>query len=357
MNARVVAAIARKDIVDAVRNRYLLFALLTPLMVAIALRLLQPGIDSLTRMTVVVHDPGKSKMISELRAVPRMNVIDAVSADAVAGEVEKREATGGLALPATFDADIAAGKQPPLTIYLNQTNGAIRQAGFRQLVERLVMSLRQQPPPVSAVWINVGKAEERAAPGVFNLDQMLFPLLLLLNFAMAGALVVPLLLVEEKEKYTLDFLLTSPASQFEIIAGKALTGILYSALIAGLLLILNQRLIKNWPLTVLTVFLGLLLVVGVGLLMGALFKNSMQVNTWASGVLLLLMAPSFPSMGMPVAVESVARLIPTHYFVEALRLASAGTNSVRLWWHLAAVLGFTLLTFFAATWALRRGHN
>jgi hypothetical protein len=35
-------------------------------------------------------------------------------------------------------------------------------------------------------------------------------------------------------------------------------------------------------------------------------------------------------------------------------LASAGTNSVRLWWHLAAVLGFTLLTFFAATWALRR---
>ncbi|HEY5839836.1 MAG TPA: ABC transporter permease, partial [Pyrinomonadaceae bacterium] len=350
MNARVVAAIARKDIVDAVRNRYLLFALLTPLMVAIALRLLQPGIDSLTRMTVVVHDPGKSKMISELRAAPRMNLIEAISAEAVPAKVEKNKATGGLALPATFDADIAAGKQPPLTIYLNQTNGAIRQAGFRQLVERMVMSLREQPPPVSAVWIDVGKAEERAAPGVFNLDQMLLPLLLLLNFAMAGALVVPLLLVEEKEKYTLDFLLTSPASQFEIIAGKALTGILYSALIAGLLLILNQRLIKNWPLTLLTVFLGLLLVVGVGLLMGALFKNSMQVNTWASGVLLLLMAPSFPSMGMPAAVESAARLIPTHYFVEALRLASAGTNSVRLWWHLAAVLGFTLLAFFAATW-------
>lgn len=357
MNARVVAAIARKDIVDAVRNRYLLFALLTPLMVAIALRLLQPGIDSLTRMTVVVHDPGKSKMISELRAAPRMNLIEAISAEAVPAEVEKNKATGGLALPATFDADIAAGKQPPLTIYLNQTNGAIRQAGFRQLVERMVMSLREQPPPVSAVWIDVGKAEERAAPGVFNLDQMLLPLLLLLNFAMAGALVVPLLLVEEKEKYTLDFLLTSPASQFEIIAGKALTGILYSALIAGLLLILNQRLIKNWPLTLLTVFLGLLLVVGVGLLMGALFKNSMQVNTWASGVLLLLMAPSFPSMGMPAAVESAARLIPTHYFVEALRLASAGTNSVRLWWHLAAVLGFTLLAFFAATWALRRAQN
>ena len=30
MNARVVAAIARKDIVDAIRNRYLLVALMTP---------------------------------------------------------------------------------------------------------------------------------------------------------------------------------------------------------------------------------------------------------------------------------------------------------------------------------------
>src|SRR5687767_13918775 len=112
MNARVVAAIARKDIVDAIRNRYLLFALLTPLMVAIVLRLLQPGIDSLTRLTVVVHDPGKSQMISELRAAPRINLIDAASVDVVPAEVEKSKAIGGLALTNTFDADIAAGKQP-----------------------------------------------------------------------------------------------------------------------------------------------------------------------------------------------------------------------------------------------------
>ena len=323
MNARVVAAIARKDIVDAIRNRYLLFALLTPLMVAILLRMLQPGINSLTTVTLVVHDPGNSQMISELRAAPRMKLIEATSADAVAAEVEKNDATGGITLPATFDADIAAGKQPQLTIYLNQSKGAIQQAALRQLVERQVMSLRKQPPPVTAVWIDVGKAEDRRGVGVFNLDQIMLPLLLLLVFAMAGALVVPLLLVEEKEKHTLDFLLTSPASQAEIITGKALTGVVYSSLIAGVLLVLNQRLIGNWPLTLLTVFLGLLLVVGVGLLMGALFKNSMQVNTWASGVLLLLMAPSFPSMGLPSAVETAGRLVPTHYFVEALRLASA----------------------------------
>lgn len=357
MNARVVAAIARKDIVDAIRNRYLLFALLTPLTVAILLRLMQPGINSLTSMTLVVHDPGKSQMITQLRSAPRIRLREAASAESVPAEVEKNDANGGITLPATFDADVAAGKQPQLTIYINQSKGAIQQAAFKQLIERQVMSLAPRPPPVSAVWIDVGKAEDRGGIGVFNLDQLMLPLLLLLVFGMAGALVVPLLLVEEKEKYTLDFLLTSPASQAEIITGKALTGIVYSSLIAGVLLILNQRLIGNWPLTLLTVFLGLLLVVGVGMLMGALFKNSMQVNTWASGVLLLLMAPSFPSLGLPSAVETALRAIPTHYFVEALRLASAGTDSVRLWWHLAVLLGCTLLTFFVATWALRRGQN
>lgn len=351
MNARAVAAIARKDIVDAVRNRYLLFALLTPLMVAILLRMLQPGIDSLTRITVVVHDPGKSKMISELRAAPRMNLIDVASADAVSAEVEKREANGGLAIPANFDADIAAGKQPELVVYVNRTKKTIQEAAFRQLMERQVTALVQHPPPARAVWVNVGNETDREGFGGINLDRMMLPLLLLLVFSMAGALVVPLLLVEEKEKHTLDFLLTSPASQADIITGKALTGIVYSSLIAGLLLILNQRLISNWPLTLLTVFLGLLLVVGIGLLMGALFKNSMQVNTWSSGVLVLLMAPSFPSLGMPAVVETAARLIPTHYFVEALRLASAGTNSVRLWWHLAAVLGLRCWLFLP-----RRGH-
>ena len=58
MNSRVVAAIARKDIVDAIRNRYLLIALLTPLLVALLFRVLLPGINSVNNLTIVVHDPG-----------------------------------------------------------------------------------------------------------------------------------------------------------------------------------------------------------------------------------------------------------------------------------------------------------
>src|ERR1051325_10691543 len=109
MNWRIIAAFAQKDIVDAVRNRYLLGALVTPLFVAILLRILLPGISNLN-FTVVTHDPGNSRLVAELRAVPQIKLITAASADVVTNEIEKANAVGGLAIPGNFDADVAERK-------------------------------------------------------------------------------------------------------------------------------------------------------------------------------------------------------------------------------------------------------
>jgi ABC-2 type transport system permease protein len=316
-----------------------------------------PGLSSLNVLTLVVHDRGESRLLSQLRASPQINLIKAATAEGVRNEVEKSKAVGGLAIPDTFDADVAAKKQPELTVYVNNKKSSIQQSVLRQVLEQQVLAL-VEPIPARLNWIDVGK-EPGAQPQVgFNLNQMLLPLLLLITFGMSGALVVPLLLVEEKEKRTLDFLLTSPASLSEIVAGKALTGVVYSLLIAGVLLAINHKLIGNWPLTVLTLLLGLILVVAIGLFMGSLFQNTMQVNTWASLVLMVLIAPSFPMPGgLSATLDTASRLIPTYYLVEALKLSLAGTASAKLWGNLAVVLGFTVLALFAATWGLRRRLN
>src|SRR5258705_1911938 len=119
MNLGVVTAITRKDVVDAIRNRYLLTALITPLFVALLFRFLLPGVNSRSLLTLVVHDSGNSALIAELRKSPQINLVEAASADATASEVEKRNAIGGLVVPINFDADVAAGKQPELAIYVN----------------------------------------------------------------------------------------------------------------------------------------------------------------------------------------------------------------------------------------------
>src|SRR5678815_5151008 len=128
-----------------------------------------------------------------------------------------------------------------------------------------------------------------------------------------------------------DSLLSSPASLNEIIAGKALTGVAYTVLIAGLLLGINRQYIQNWPLTLLTILLGLLFVVGVGLVIGSLLNNTMQVNTWASVVLIVLLAPSFPSIGITAWFDKAMRVIPTYYLSEALKMSMSGAVSSQLW--------------------------
>ena len=357
MNSRVITAIAGKDLVDAVRNRYLLIALLTPLLVAVALRLLVPDVNEMKTLKILVHDSGSSQLVAQLRAVPRIEIVDIGSPEAARDDLEKSKATGALVVPADFDANVAAGKQPELTVYVNTKKGGIEQASFRLLLEQQSMALVQQRRPLQLVWIDVGAESGSQPKRAFNLDQMLLPLLLLLAFGMTGALVVPLLLVEEKEKRTLDFLLTSPSRLTEIISGKALTGIVYSVLVAAILLALNYKMIGNWPLTVLTVALGMILIVAIGLLMGSLFQTTMQVNTWASLVLLLLLAPSFVIPGAPAALETATRLIPTYYFVEALKMSMTGDASARLWINSLVVLMCTLVAFLAAIWALRREQN
>ena len=344
MNLNIVSAIARKDVVDAIRHRYLLTALVTPLFVALLFRVLLPGDNTRSLLTLVVHDAGASGLVAELRKTSQITVVEAASADAIAGEVEKRKAIGGLLVPASFDADLAAGKQPQLTVYINNQKTIFEQAAFRRLLDQVVRSFAKQPAPARFVWGVVDKA----------MNVQILPMLLILTFGMIGAFVVPLLIVEEKEKRTLDFLLSSPASLNEIIAGKALTGVVYTLLIAGLLLGINRRFVHNWSLTALTVLLGLLFVVGVGLVIGSLLKNTMQVNTWASLVLIVLLAPSFPSIGITAWFDKVMRVIPTYYLSEALKLSMAGTVSSQLWIYLAVLLGCTLVVFFAAAWALHR---
>lgn len=353
MNLRVVSAITRKDLVDAIRHRYLLTALVTPLFVALLFRVLLPNAENRDLLTLVVHDTGGSGLVTELRKTPRIAVVEAATAEAIAGEVQKRKAIGGLVVPPGFDADLAAGKQPELTVYVNNDKTVFEQAALRRLLEQIVRSFAKQPDPARLNYVDVDKKNEQKLGGT-SLDQLMLPLLLILTFGMIGAFVVPLLIVEEKEKRTLDFLLNSPASLNEIIVGKALTGVVYTLLIAGLLLGINRRFVQNWSLTSLTIVLGLLFVVGVGLVIGALLKNTMQVNTWASIVLIVLIAPSFPLIGITGWFDKAMRVIPTYYLSDALKLSLSGTISSQLWINLAVLSVCTVIVFLASVWALHR---
>jgi ABC-2 type transport system permease protein len=353
MNWRVILVVARKDIVDAVKNLYILFSLVLPIGLSLLLRLIFTGPDDLGTLTVAVYDPTGSRLVTKLRALPQVHLLEVDSAQQLIEEVEQN-AVGGFALPVNLDAAVDAGEQPEITVYLNRRRGGI--TAFQRLVEQQVWAMTGQAMPVHIVWADVTAPSGLQAESAFRLDLYLMTLFLIMALAMTGAFVVPLLLVEEKEKHTLDFLLVSPAGPAEVVAGKALTGLVYSLLIAGILITLNQGWVGDWPVTLLAVLLGALFMVAVGLLMGSIFQTTMRVNTWSSIVMMVLMVPSwFTVIQMPTALEAALRLIPTHHLVEVLELALAGEASMaRVWGDLALLLGSVVFAFVAVVWVLRR---
>lgn len=356
---RIVRAIAQKDIVDAVRNLYILFAMVLPIGLSLVFRVILPGPEELGTLTIAVYDPGGSRLVAKLRELPRVRLKEVTSPEELRGKVEKeKEVVGGLVVPVGFDAAVKAGRRPELTVYVNRRHGGgeLVASSFQRLVGEQVWALVNQPLPARILWSDVTAAEGGRLWGEFRLDLYMLILVLVMGLAMTGTFVVPTLLVEEKEKHTLEALLVSPARATDVVAGKALTGLVYSLLIAGVLIALNRGWVGNWPLTALALLLGALLMVAVGLLMGGLFRTTMQVNTWSSIVMLVLLAPSWIALpGRAESLEPYLRLVPTHYMVQVLRLSLAGEATLaQVWGDLTVLAGSVVVAFVAVVWTLWR---
>ncbi len=354
MNWRVVRAIAQKDIVDAFKNRYILFSLVLPILLSVILKLAMPSPDQPVTWSIAVYDAGQSSLVTNLRALPDVKIVEATSQDDLVNKVTD-DVIGGLMIPADFDTAVQAGNQPNLIVYQNETKTSSTLFTFQRMVEQQVWGLLGQKFPAQIAWKSV-LGSGPAAQEPFNFESYILNMLIVTTLAMAGVFVVPLLMVEEREKHTLDALLVSPARPVEIAVGKAITGLVYSFLIAGLLMLLNKGWTGNWPITVLAVLLGSVFVVAVGLFFGSVLRTTRQVNTWSGILILALMLPSWLGLfSSSMSWMVVFKLIPTYYVSNLIRLAMVGTNVFSQLAPDFAILILCIVAAFAlVVWDLRR---
>jgi ABC-2 type transport system permease protein len=228
---------------------------------------------------------------------------------------------------------------------------------LQRLLDQQLYILAKQPIPAKLVWIDLTKQFAAPEARELNFNQTLLLLLIVMALAITGGLVVPLLVVEEKEKRTLDFLLISPAKLTDLIAGKALAGLTYAFLIVAVLLAFNRNVVGKRLPVLITIMFGAVLFVSMGLLIGSLFHSSMQVNTWGGFILFVLLLPAFGLSDLPVAIKSAIPFIPTYYFVDALKLSLGGARLLGILKGLAMTSFTCALAFSAATWILRRFVN
>jgi len=287
--------------------------------------------------------------------------------------IDEGTAKVGLVIPNGFGADIAAGRAPDVQVLLDgsdPTNGATA-IGYINTIAltystRLIrlrldrLGLGAVRPPLDLrprVWYNPELRSVRfLIPGLIS-----FILLTVVVVSTAFSV------VREKERGTMEQILVSPLRPLDLIVGKTIPYVFISLAsthavlgVAALLFDVTLRGSYLWLLVVMLLFLvgGL----GLGILISTIARSQQVAFMMAVLTTLLptfiLSGFVFPIRNMPAAVQAVTYLVPSRYFLSALRaILLKGVGPAAFWEQILCLAGFAALMIGASAARLRRSEG
>jgi ABC-type Na+ efflux pump permease subunit len=269
-------------------------------------------------------------------------------------------------LPENFDSELQAGNRPQVIfIYpedLESSRGAQRVVlQVFELISRRdpVVQLDLQPlhpPSVADEAQDAGDGDISSLMQEIDILTFFVILWVMMGVTMNGSFLVPTLVVEEKEKKTLEAMLVTPASYLDVVGGKILVGMLYCLLTSLVVMALNQGFVGDVSASILIVVLASACMTLIGLLIGSVIDNLTSLNTWASFIMLPLLLPGILAalpLNLPGILATIFRAIPTYNIVRGLALSLTGRGGEI--WLSAAVLAVETVALLAAVfWFIRR---
>ena len=340
-------AIATKDILDVLKNRYTLINLITVLGIVVFFywaSTVRPW-DKL--MEVTVFDQGNSNLSShpaELSDGYSFLFSDVSSLDELRSNV-RFEALGVL-VPSNFNQTLSFGEEATLTGYILW---AFRRhsAELETLYSQKFSELLGKPVQVE-INENFIKPDPNIQTNTVNFHILFATLFIAITL-------VPALMLEEKRTKTMEALLVSPATEQQVILGKALTGLFYVLLGGVVFFVLNSSYIVNWGLALLAFLLCALFAIGLALALGSLVQIPQQLMVWMVPTMFLLIVPAFFANEPLLApgLKVVLAWLPTTALVKIFNLAmSSYSPPGQLLFNIAVALVGIILLFGIVVWKL-----
>jgi ABC-type transport system involved in multi-copper enzyme maturation permease subunit len=346
--------IGTKDIQDALKNKSMRSNLLIMVcMVAFFywLGTLRPFDKN---VSVVVYDEGQTSIsIDSTRLGDGAEYSFRQAASLSEMEQKMGNQNLGLVLPADFDQTLASGGTPILRGYIFWVD-RMKVFDLEAKYSQAFTEILGQPVQVvigSNIIIPQATADGMQTTAASQMIYFVFSTALLL---------IPHLMLEEKQTKTLDALLTSPASPGQIVLGKALAGFFYVLVIGGLAIIMYSGYIVNWPLA-LAAFLGYaLLAVGLGLAVGSFINSMKQVGLWMLVLMLFLVIPTLFYMepNLKAGIRTAMTWFPSSALASLFRFScSMDIAPAQMWSNLAVAVGSIAAVFGLVIWKVRRSDR
>jgi hypothetical protein len=312
---RRIFYLAIKDIKDAIRDARVLVTLIVPIGIGIFYGFaFDDDSTTVVHTSIAISTDGQTQIIEALQRTLPANVQITVHSypdqAAVEARIAEEEEDIGFVVPAGFDAALQANQNPTLTIVTTED----RSLGADYVLTALDPALRNMAGQDFPATIKVVTPPESPSADITNrigLRTWSILLSIIMSCCLVAILAIPIVLVEEVEKKTIDALILA-MNYWEIVAAKTLLGLSYTTVMTGILIALTRIDILRWGLFVVTILALSIALLGVGLLLAGLFRSANQLNTWSGLTLTPLLAPALV-IGPPVPdlVVSLAKLFPT----------------------------------------------
>ncbi len=352
-------ALLRKEIQQILRDRQLLKLLIIPPTIQLLIYgfALNPDVHFLRLGIVDYAQVSSSREL--VSALTENRVFLAVShprsEQDLARQVERGELTAGLVIPPDFRRRIAEGRPADVQVFIDgvdANSAGIANGYIQQMLRRFRPTgagTAARPPPVTAAVSFLYNPGLRSSwffvPGVMGLVLTLI-----------ASLVSAVALVREKDTGTLEQLLMTPASAWEILLAKILP---LFVLLQGdvVLALLLGRTVFGLPfrgnLLLFLLLSGLYLFVGIGIgtLLATVCRSQQQVLLTAFFINVPMVQTSgaiAPIDSMPAFFQAVSLLNPLRHYIAIVRgMLLKGVGLEALWPHALAlvVMAVALMAF------------
>ncbi|MFX0145154.1 MAG: ABC transporter permease [Candidatus Hodarchaeota archaeon] len=356
-NLNVIWTIASKDILDAIRNKLVLSLILGLTFMLSMPRVMSWMLDP-PYTEVLVYDPGNSSLVLELENSPQFRVSQTRSLE------ELKKTIGGMGfglgvevgvvVPTDFDQLISADGQPKLDGYVSWANRT-KADEFQAEFERQFTDLLGQPVHLNFEGnIAYPSRDTALLLGIAIITSVT----LILIFSIQ---LVPNLLFEEKQTKTMEALLVSPATIRQVVVGKALAGLFYILVIAGVVFAFYYSAVVHWHVALLAMIGCGAFGVAVGLVLGSFFERQQEVIGLMMLLILILVGAMFVYMVNVQVPSFIQAIIPWVPSVTLAKIIFASFLEHVLWTEilrdLGSVLAISALLYVVVIWKVRRSDR
>jgi len=349
MNWRMISTLVYKDVVLFFRNR--LFAPVTILMLVsfTAIYFLMPGsVDETFR--IGLYAPKASPFFIELMEEEGLIIQKMASENALKHAMVEGQYNVGIVLPGSLSEEFKAGISSRIKVYFGADFPEELQDAYINLLQEVTYVISGQPMSVEASEQILGHDMTGMQIPLRKRMIPLFAIFILMTETMG----IAGLITEERERHTLQALLSTPLRIEGLMLSKCITGIgLAFAQVMVIMAVIGG--LRHQPLLILgTLLLGSLLVTGIGLMMASVGKDMLSVSSWGILAMLILGIPSFGVM-LPGVISEWVRIIPSFYFIDTIHhVVNFKADLGGVWQNLLILLAFGTAFLWIGGMVLRR---